>query len=59
MEAEVYNNNNKKNVTEKKKKKKKLKSVVRFHSANKIDYNRGGEIGEKKKPRESIEHLKT
>ena len=36
-------------MTEKKKKKKKLKSVVRFHSANKIDYNRGGEIGKKKK----------
>ena len=41
-------------------KNKKLKSLVRFHSANKIDnYNRGGEMGKKKKPRESTEHLKT
>ena len=32
-----------KNVTEKKKEKKKLKSLIRLHSANKIDnYNRGG-----------------
>ena len=37
-------------MTEKKKeRKKKLKSLVRFHSANKIDnYNRGGEMGQKK-----------
>ena len=44
VEAEVYNNN--KNCDWKKTKK--LKSLIRFHSANKIDnYNRGG--GEKKK----------
>ena len=52
-----------KNVTEKKKKKKKLKSLVRFHSANKIDnYNRGGKKqgGKKKKnPKESTEQIKT
>ena len=36
-------------MTEKKKKKKKLKSVVRFHSANKINnYKRGGEKKGKK-----------
>ena len=39
----------------KKKKKKKLKSLVRFHSANKIDnYNRGGGI-----PKESTGQVKT
>ena len=46
IEAEVYNNNFK-NVTEKKKEK--LKSLIRFHSANKIDnFNRAGERGKKK-----------
>ena len=48
VEAEVYNN---KNVTEKKKrkKKKKLKSLIRFHSAIKINsYNRGGGVRRKK-----------
>ena len=44
--------------------KKKLKSLIRFHSANKIDnYNRGGRKGKKKKknknPKESTEHVKT
>ena len=33
----------------KKRKKKKLKSLIRFHSVNKIDYNRGVEKGKKKK----------
>ena len=45
-----------KTVTEKKKKKKKLKSLIRFHSANKIDnYNRGRWERKKKKknPKES------
>ena len=38
-----------KNVTEEKKKKKKLKSLIRFHSASKIDkYNRGEKEGGKK-----------
>ena len=45
------------------KKKKKLKSLIRFHSANKIDnYNREGERGkkkEKKNPKESTEQVKT
>ena len=37
-------------MTEKKKEKKKLKSLIRFHSANKFDnYNRRGKKGEKKK----------
>ena len=41
VDAEVYNNN-KKNVTERKQANK-LKSLVRFHSANKIDnYNGWG-----------------
>ena len=36
-----------------------LKSLVRFHSANKIDsYNRGGKKG-KKNPKESTEQVKT
>ena len=56
-----------KNVTEKKKKrkeqkrKKKLRSLARFHSANKIDnYNRGGKKEEEKKyPNESTEQVKT
>ena len=40
-----------------KKKKRKLKSLIGFHSADKIDnYNRGGEKGIKK---ESEEELKT
>ena len=43
--------------------KKKLKSLIRFHSANKIDnYNRGGKKGEKKEkrknPKESTEQTK-
>ena len=37
-------------VTEEKKKKEKLKSLIRFHSANKIDnYNREGKEGRKRK----------
>ena len=37
-----------------KKKKKKLKSLIRFHSANKLDnYNRGGKIGGKKEKNKS------
>ena len=49
VEAEVYKNN--KSVTGKRKK---LKSLIRFHSVNKInDYNREGvgEGGKKKKKR--------
>ena len=47
VEAEVYNNY--KNVTEGKKK---LKSLIRFHSANKINnYNRGGKKERKKSKR--------
>ena len=46
LQAEVYKNN--KNYD--RKKEKIFKSLIRFHSVNKIDnYNRGGEIGEKKK----------
>ena len=47
-----------KNVTERKKK---LKSLIRFHRANKIDhYNRGrGEVIKRKKnPKESTEQVK-
>ena len=47
-----------KNVTEKKK----LKSLIGFHSTNKmVNYNRGGEKRgekEKKNPKESTEHVK-
>jgi len=48
-------------LRKKKKEKKKLKSLVRFHSANKIDnYNRGGKWEkEKKNPNESTERVKT
>jgi len=49
-------------VTEKKKRKRKLKSLIIFHSANKIDkYNGAGEGGEKEKknPKESTEQVKT
>ena len=42
-----------KNVTEKKK----LKSLIRFHSANKIDNYNGG--GREKNPKESTEEVKT
>ena len=44
LEAEVYNNNEKCDC-----KKIKLKSLIRFHSANKIIYNRGGKIKQGKK----------
>ena len=40
---------------------KKLKSLIRFHSANKINnYNRGGQKGEKifKNPEKSSEQVK-
>ena len=42
-------------------KKKKLKSLIRYHSVNKIDYNRGVEKGKKKEknPKESTEQVKT
>ena len=48
-----------KNVTEKRNKKK-LKSLIRFHNANKIDnYNRGRGKGKKEKnPKESTEQVK-
>ena len=47
IEAEVYNNNKEWNG-----RKKKLKSLIRFHSANKINnYNRGG--GRKRKRKKS------
>ena len=57
IEGEVYNNN--KNVTVAGRKK--LKSLIRFHRANKIDhYNRGrGEVIKRKKnPKESTEQVK-
>ena len=43
-----------------KEKKKKLKSLIRFHNANKIDnYNRGRGKGKKEKnPKESTEQVK-
>ena len=48
-----------KNVTEKKKKKT-LESLIRFHSANKIDnYNRGGGNEKRKNPKELTEQVKT
>ena len=54
VEAEVYNNNKKFD-----REKKNLKSLIRFHSANKINnYNREGKIKGKKEgknPKESIE----
>ena len=47
IEAEVYNNNKKCDWE-----KKKLKSLIVFHSANKINnYNRGGKKEEKKSKR--------
>ena len=52
--AEVHNNNKKCDWGEKK-----LKSLIGFHSANKIDNcNRGGKK-EKKNPKESTEQVKT
>ena len=58
IEAEVYNNN-KKCDWEKEEKKKQLKSLIRFHSANKIDnYNRW-EGGGEKNPKESAEQVET
>ena len=54
VEAEVYSSNKKCDWE-----KKKLRSLSRFHSANKIDnYNRE-EGGEKKNPSESTEQVKT
>ena len=55
IEAEVYNNE--KCDWEKKKKKNMLKSLIRFHSANKIDnYNgRGGGREKKKKNKKPIQ----
>ena len=44
VETEVYNNN--KNVTEGEKK---LKSLIRFHSANKMGNYKGGQEGKKNK----------
>jgi len=43
-----------------KKQKKKLKSLIIFHSANKVDnYNGGGGVGGRKKnPKESTEQVK-
>ena len=41
-------------------KKKKLRSLIRFHSANKIDnYNKKEKKKEKKNPKESTEQVKT
>ena len=55
VEAELYNNKKKSDWE----KKKKLKSVIRFHSASKIDnYNIWG-IKRKKNPKESTEQVKT
>jgi len=40
--------------------KKSFKSLIRFHSANKIDnYNKGDKEKEKRNPKESIEQVKT
>ena len=51
VETEVYNNN--KNVTEGEKN---LKSLIRFHSANKIgNYNWGGAGGKERKTNNKIE----
>ena len=59
VEAEVYNNTKKCDWE----KKEKPKSLIRFHSANKIgNYNRGGKRKQKKKeknPKISIEQVKT
>ena len=50
IEAEVYNNNKKCDWG-----KRKLKSLIRFHSANKIDnYNREGKKGKRKKKSKRI-----
>ena len=59
VEAEVYNNNKKCDWGGKK-----LKSLIRFHSANKINnYTRGWEKGKKvkkkKNPKDSTEVVKT
>ena len=45
----------------KKKKKQQVKSLVRFHSADKTDKYNGGRWGtdEKKKTKESTQHVKT
>ena len=54
-EAEVYNSNKKCDWG-----KKKLKSLIRFHSAHKINnYNRGGKKEKWKNPKESTEQVKT
>ena len=50
IEAEVYNNNTKRDWG----KKKSLKSLIRFPSANKINYNKGGKKrGKKRKEKKS------
>ena len=49
IEAGGYNNKKCDWGKKKREKKKKLKSLIRFHSVNKIDYNRGVEKGKKKK----------
>ena len=59
VEAEVYNN--KKKCDWERKRKKINKSLIRFHSANKIDnYNGDGEEEKKeKKSKDSTEQVKT
>ena len=52
VETEVYNNN--KNVTEGGKK---LKSLIRFHSANKIGNYSGGEAGRKEKQKTKLKRI--
>ena len=42
-----------------KKRKKQVKSLVRFHSANKIDKYNGGRWGTDVKKKESTHHVKT
>ena len=54
VEAEVYNNNKKMWL----RRKKKLKSLIRFHNANKVDnYNRGGGGKRKKKEKKIQKNL--
>ena len=53
-----YNNTTTKSVPEEEKKKKNFKSLIRIHSASKINYNREDKRGIKN-PKESTEQVKT
>ena len=49
-EAEVYNSNKKCDCEKKRRKQKKFKSLIRFHSSNKItNYHRAGKKGKKER----------